>query len=184
MDTGVHSGRRPTSRSVRPEVLMNVAAYGRAGHIPTARCDPRPGEPISRSARVVVVSVSSLRGRRKEFTVTRVVNPDPQYRRLPAESASGRLIGPYDRLGSVRFNVRPCFSIPVTDAEDPLLGSRTVMLSLRNHVECRPLPARSRPHRPTMDLGRPIGRAHGLQRLRAWTAGRPRALVYPESGRG
>ena len=179
MDTGVHSCRRPTAHSVRPEVLMNVAAYGRAGHIPTARCDPRPGERISRPARVVVVSVSSLRGRRKEFTVTRVVNPDPQYRRLPAESASGRLIGPYDRLGSVRFNVRPCFSIPVTDAEDPLLGSRTVMLSLRNHVECRPLPARSHPHRPTMDLGRPSGRAHGLQRLRAWTAGRPRALVYP-----
>ena len=88
---------------------MNVAAYGRAGHIPTARCDPHPGEPISRSARVVVVSVSSLRGRRKEFTVTRMVNPDPQYRRLPAESVSDRLIGPYDRLGSVSFNVRPCF---------------------------------------------------------------------------
>ena len=163
---------------------MNVAAYGRAGHIPTARCDPRPGEPISRSARVVVVSVSSLRGRRKEFTVTRVVNPDPQYRRLPAESASGRLIGPYDRLGSVRFNVRPCFSIPVTDADDPTTESPAMRLSLNHDVESCPLPAGAHRYRPTTHLGREMRHAHGLQRLRAWTAGRPRALVYPGEGRG
>ena len=100
-------------------MLINVVAYGRAGHIPDRAVRPaswRANEPVRARRRCLGVS---LRGRRNEFTVTRVISRDPRRRRLPAEAASVRLIGQYDRLGSVRFNVRPCFQRLTTDAEDP-----------------------------------------------------------------
>ena len=60
-----------------------------------------------------------------------------------------------------------------------MLGSSALMLSLNNNVERSPLPARAHRYRPTIGLGREIYHARGLQRLRAWTVGRPRALNVP-----
>ena len=71
----------------------------------------------------------------------RGINPTPHHRARIKGVVSGRLVSPNERIGSVGGRESLYFFTLATDAEDPLLGSRTVMMSLKNYDERDPLPA-------------------------------------------